>query len=214
MTATKRPAKKAAPKAAPRKTAARKTVEAVPDPGGPPLDAVATPPKAPRKRTPNTRRRGATAPPGPADLVKLREREMMALGLAAAGVNDWDKIAEMAGFETRAGAWKAVQRVLNRQEFAAVADYRRLIGYRYEQVLRANWESTIARDESLAKDKATPRVLRALEGLRRVFGVDLEAEKLAEALRIPADPVERQADLAGIRDELRGLKVVGGTDVD
>lgn len=210
MTTTKRPAKKAAP----RKTTARKTVKAVPDPDGPPLDAVATPPKAPRKRTPNTRRRGATAPPGPADLVKLREREMMALGLAAAGVNDWDKIAEMAGFETRAGAWKAVQRVLHRQEFAAVADYRRLIGFRYEQVLRANWEATIARDESPAKDKATPRVLRALEGLRRVFGVDLEAEKLAEALRIPADPVERQADLAGIRDELRGLKVVGGTDID
>lgn len=205
---TDKPAKPA------KKTTASRKPAAVPDPGVPPLDAVRKPPARRRKSTPAAKRRGATAPPTPEELVAMRERERKAVELAAAGVADWDEIARLAGYNDRAAAWKAVQRVLDRQEFAAVADYRHLIGYRLERIVRANWEPAIAREESTAKDRATTRLFRAFEQIRRTFGLDLEVDKLADALRIPDDPAARAAELADLRDDLRRLKVVGGTDVE
>lgn len=216
MTATKtaKPAKKAAPrKATPRKPTAPQAVD---EPGRPPLEAIDTPaPKRPvtrAKRQTQARRRGATAPPSPAELVELRERERTAVELAAAGVTDWDLIASEAGYADRSAAWKAVQRVLDRQEFSAAADYRRLIGYRLERIIRANWAAATTVSETPAKDKATNRVFRATEQLRRTFGLDVEIDKLADALRIPADPVAREEDLRDIVGQIRQLRVVGGTE--
>lgn len=219
---TTTPAKKPAPRkrAAAKKPAAKKAApQAVPAGELPPLlEAVDVPPK-PKKQTARQRsaagyRKGATAPPTPDELVATREKEQKALLLAAAGVTDWDEIARLAGYDSRSGAWRAVQRVLDRQEFAATADYRRLIGYRLERLVRANWEAAIAQSESTAKEKATARLFRAFEQLRRTFGLDLEIDKLADAFRIPEDPAEREAQLISMRDELRLLRVVGGTDVE
>lgn len=53
-------------------------------------------------------------------------------------------------------------------------------------------------------------MFRATEQLRRTFGLDLEVDKLADALRIPETAAEREAELRRLTD---GLKVVGGTDL-
>lgn len=213
---TPTPAKKTAPrKTAARKPTARNKPTMVPDVGVPPLEAIDTPSLRPRKPKTNTqKRRGATAVPTPDQLVEQRRRERRAVELAAAGVSDWEEIAQVSGYESKAGAWKAVQRVLDRQEFSAAADYRHLMGYRLERIVRANWEAAISQTESPAKDKATLRLFRAFDQLRRTFGLDLEVDKIAEAFRIPEDPEERAQELIGLRDGLRSMKVVGGTDID
>jgi len=205
---------------APRKKAAprsRKAVEAVPvdDAGTPPLDAVDVPPKGQKRSTPAKksaagRRRGATKPPEPSELVALREKQRLAVQLAAAGITDWDRIAELSGYADRSGAWRAVQSVLDRQEFAAVADYRRLIGFRLERLLRANWEAAISDGESATKDRAQMRTLGIIDRIVRTFGLAAEVDKIADALKIPATAEERAAELRRLRDSLR---VVGGTDV-
>lgn len=223
-TTTPAPAKKAAPrkrtaaKPTAKKATARKPRAVTPGDVPPLLEAVDVPPK-PRKQTARDKsalghRRGATAPPTPDELVAQRERAQKALVLAAAGVSDWEEIAKLAGFESKSGAWRAVQSALNRQEFAAAADYRRLIGYRLERIVRANWEAALSQTESTAKDRSTTRLFRAFEQLRRTFGLDLEVDKLVDAFNIPQDPEERERQLLAARDELRSLRVVGGTDVE
>jgi hypothetical protein len=75
--------------------------------------------------------------------VICRYRQVLALELAAKGM-PYDDIAQELGFSNRSGAWKAVQRALDRREAEAVEAYRAHALSDLEMVQERAWGRAMA----------------------------------------------------------------------
>ncbi|MBF6082892.1 hypothetical protein IU485_16125 [Nocardia cyriacigeorgica] len=117
-----------------------------------------------------------------------RTRQQRALELRLAGRN-YDDIAAELDYASRASAWKAVQACLDRTEAETVADYRYVQDCRYTNLFRAWWPAALSGD-----DKAAAVVLRTLEALSKLHGLNRDTNTDNAASMSPAEFQQRLAE--------------------
>jgi ABC-type sugar transport system ATPase subunit len=108
------------------------------------------------------------------ELVEQRDREHKAVQLALAGAT-YDAIAKECGFESKSGAWKAVQRLLARVDAENAEALRTVEGSRLDRLHLAHWPAALRGDV-----KAATLVLRLMERRARLFGLDAPLRVNAE----------------------------------
>lgn len=89
-----------------------------------------------------------------------------ALELRMAG-RRWQEIADALGYKTRQGPMMAVEAALKRTLQAPTDQWRALTSERLTKVLQVFWPRMLQGDE-----KAADRVLKAIEALSRLLGLD------------------------------------------
>jgi hypothetical protein len=135
----------------------------------------------------------------PTEEVIAKERQ--ALDLKRAGVT-YDRIAEEVGYANRGAAYKAVHRAIERTHQDAADDLVPILVDRLERAHFAIWPKVIKGDPA-----AVPRMLRIMERLARLKGLDvatsrgeqsdLDAEILALHGELAAGAVDRPAGHPG-----------------
>lgn len=129
-----------------------------------------------------------------AERLRIRNRDMQALGLKLAGAN-YDEIATSLGYADSKNAWRAVQRLLAAQA-QPTAELRAEEVARLDALLRAWWTKAIGKDDAPPDRIAAEMVLKISErrgrllGLDKPYTTDIEDLLRAEAERLGEDPDE------------------------
>lgn len=132
------------------------------------------------------------------EIAATRERDRRAVDLAVAGMS-LVQIAETLGYADKSGPSRAIHRALNRQEAAAVGEFRDLENARLDRLQAAWWTKAIGGDRHAALI-----VLRVFERRAKLNGLDQPQQFVGAfaAGSIPKDPQERAAVLISLRDRL------------
>ena len=102
--------------------------------------------------------------------VRARGRDIAAVDLRAAGLT-YQQIADQLGWKGRDGAYRAVERALNRQEFESATNLRRLEGARLDALQRGLWTNAVGGDVV-----AVGVVLRIMERRAKLLCLDAPPE--------------------------------------
>lgn len=141
------------------------------------------------------------------EMALVAEREIKAVQLAIEG-HSYAEIAKKLGFSNGAGAWKAVHRVLARQEAANADSLRTLRGAQLERLL------SVAMPKAAKGDWAAyDRALRTLDRLIRLEGLDLPVQVQVSATpeHEISDPQGRLALVAELRAQADSRVIEGET---
>jgi ABC-type sugar transport system ATPase subunit len=136
------------------------------------------------------------------ELVEQRDREHKAVQLALAGAT-YETIAKECGYESKSGAWKAVNRMLARVDAENADALRTVEGSRLERLHLAHWPAALRGDV-----KAGALIVRIMERRSRLLGLDApllldatirpginaEIEQLAAELGIATGGIESPTD--------------------
>lgn len=108
------------------------------------------------------------------DTTEAVERQQAAVDLARKGCS-YDEIAAQLGYQSRSGAYGAVQAVLNRADYAAADGLRNLQGLEideYKLQLRRKFADLWDGGQTELAVKVLDRVVRLWERQARLFGLD------------------------------------------
>lgn len=97
--------------------------------------------------------------------IVSRHRALVALEMAGQGLG-YQAIADALGFADKSGAWRAVQRALERREAQAVDEFRAGMLADLTLVQERAWRRAMAGDLEAGRI-----VMRAIEGRCRVLGI-------------------------------------------